>query len=212
MAITKSPLAKDFDLWKAFLESLALFKTVTKDGTTLTCTDDDDNTVLTIQNTSGSNFQFTAYAKDSATITPSVYQLSANNVNYGYKTGGGGALYMQTGQGGFITVLLTKNNQDKITIMLPGTSTGPKTVYVVTYNDVAPFTSYVLGNVGAQRTQTVLVPLLTNAQEGTVSYTPKAFWCPFSEYYERGALQFVMGGKVYLSTGFFVLEDGPLEL
>ena len=211
MSITKSPLAKDLDLWKAFLESLDIFKTVTKDGTTLTCTDDDDNTVLTI-NISSNTASFTVYAKDSATVTLA-YSVNTSNV-YGYKCGGGGMLYINTSGSTYASILVAKNNQDKVTIMLPNSVQGvpqPKNVYVVTYNDVAPFTTYQLSNVGAQRTQTVLVPLLTNAQEGTVSYTPKAFWAPFSEYYERGALQFVMGGKVYLSTGFFVLEDGPLE-
>lgn len=212
MAITKSLLAKDLDLWKAFLESLAIFKTVTKDGSTLTCTDDDDNTVLTIQITSSTAIPFTVYAKDGATVTSSP-NINTGNM-YGYKCGGGGLIYINTSSSTYISILITKNNQDKITIMLPHSQQNtpqPKNVYVVTYNDVAPFTAYQLGNVGAQRTQTVLVPLLTNAQEGTVSYTPKAFWCPFSEYYERGALQFVMGGKQYLSTGFFVLEDGPAE-
>lgn len=56
--------------------------------------------------------------------------------------------------------------------------------------------------------QTCLVPFATNAEIGTTSYTPDAFYIPMNPNYAMGIGKFVMGADTYISNGYWAIREG----
>ena len=59
--------------------------------------------------------------------------------------------------------------------------------------------------------QTCLVPFATNAEIGTTSYTPDAYYIPMNPNYAMGIGKFMMGADTYISNGYWAIRDGGAQ-
>ena len=213
---TKTYIGNNFDTLRAVLEASGLFASVTKTSPenvdTVTCTNADDETVLTIAYTASNTWTFTVPISGSDTFSR---ELTTNGANYGYRCANGVLFSFGTSSSGFggkFTALITKNNHDAVSVVLPSGSSSlsiRNTVYCLTKTDVSPVSSYSITS--TEKSQTVLSPFITNAAEGDTSYTPNAFYMQFGQYAGINlVVKFVMNGKMYLTDGYFVLSDGEV--
>ncbi len=210
MAITKTFIGMDFDLWKAFLDDSGMFSSVAKVDSggvvTLTCNDENGNAVLTISKTAAATVAFKARTTGGHEVTPASYTLSANyDTNYGYKCANGIMIGMKSNNAELFSVLIVRNNSGALTFVLPNSTASRTSFYCVTYEDTYPVHSYVIGNNNSNQTQ--IVSFVTNAPAGTISYTPDAFYIPFREYAGGGYAKFTMNGKMYMTDGYWAVRD-----
>lgn len=206
MAITKTYLNNDLDGIVSFLTSTGLFGAVSLDGSTVTCKDADNVTLLTIEreNDASSDYTWTLTAHISGNHTcAKTYQMM--KCAYGYNCTNGAMLSFTSGSA-FLSVLLSKTNQDRLAVILPKSLSYTTTFYCIAYSDTYPVVEYAVSPSAAE--QTVLSPFITNAPAGTTSYTPDAFYMPFGAYVGRGYAKFVMNGKMYMTDGKWVIADG----
>ena len=59
----------------------------------------------------------------------------------------------------------------------------------------------------SEKNQTQLVQFNTTPPEGTISYTPKAYYMPASQVYDIYFGKFFANGKWYLTNGYWAIED-----
>lgn len=207
MAITKTYLGGDLAELQSFLAGIGIFKSVTVSDNLLTCTDDNDITVLTISKDATYTWTFTVFLSGEHTYEK---QYSSHGLNYGYKCTHGAMLVLNyNSQQNQYSVLITKNQQGEPVFVIPDAYSTRNKVCCLSYYDMYPVSTYTLSPSTAG--QTVLSPFITNADAGNVSYTPDAFYMPFGEYVGRGYAKFVMNGKMYLTDGYWVLLDGGDE-
>lgn len=210
MAITKTYIGMDFDSWKAFLDDSGMFSSVTKVDSggvvTLTCNDENGNSVLTISKTAVATVAFKAFTTGGHEVTPASYNLSAgSDTNYGYKCANGIMIGMKSSNSELFSVLITRNNSGALTFVLPNLTASRTSFYCVTYEDTYPVHSYVIGNNSSNQTQ--IVSFVTNAGLDTLSYTPDAFFMPFSQYYTLGYGRLTLGNVDYLTDGYWAIKE-----
>lgn len=205
MAITKTYINNDLDLIVSFLTSTGLFGSVTKSENTVTCKDGSNITLLTIDRandiSSDYTWTLTAYIAGNNSVYRT-YQMI--KLAYGYNCTNGAILSFASGSS-FISVVLSMTNRNSLAIILPEGASEPTTFYSIAYNDSFPVVEYEVSPSVSE--QTVLSPFITNAPSGVASYTPNAFYIPFGEYVGRGYARFNMGGKEYVSDGYFAISD-----
>lgn len=209
MAITKTYINGDFSVFGSFLESSGLFNSVVVSGSTITCKDADENTLLTFSNAS-QTMTITAYASASASkYVQYNYGTSSTQVTieYGYACTNGVMLKFG-GMNYKACVMITKtNNGEIVTIMSNSASTNPYTVvWCVAWGDVAPFSNFTF--TAHERNQTVIAPFATCADIGDVSYTDKAGYMPFGQYYNSGYGTLNIDGVEWLTNGYWAIKDG----
>lgn len=211
MAITKTYINGDFSVFGSFLESSGLFDSVVVSGSTITCKDADNNTLLTFS-VASSTITITAYA--SASVSKSVqYNYGAGYVGrvvieYGYACANGVMLKF-SGENANACVLITKtNNGEIVTIMSSSTSDASAytTIWCIAWGDVAPFSNFTF--TAHERNQTVIAPFATCADIGDVSYTDKAGYMPFGQYYNSGYGTLNIDGVEWLTNGYWAIKDG----
>lgn len=210
MAITKTYLGNDLSAIRQFLSDTGLFGAVTLDGSTVTCKDADNVTLLTIEreNDMSSDYTWTLTAHISGNHTcEKTYPML--KCAYGYNCSNGAMLSFTSGSA-FLSVLLSKTNQDRLAVILPKSLDYNTTFYGIAYSDTYPVVEYKVSPSAAG--QTVLSPFITNAPAGATSYTPDAFYMPFGAYVGRGYAKFTMNGKMYMTDGNWVISDGQVSI
>lgn len=114
-----------------------------------------------------------------------------------------------------VPIRIVKTNNGKLAFVVWGASSIYPTPSVnlsgyfqdqdcMTYEDVTPFSTYTFAN--RYDTHYVVVPLLTNSQVETISYTDKSGFLPYST--QDGIIKVIsINGKKYLTDSFFAIED-----
>ena len=112
-----------------------------------------------------------------------------------------------------ICALLAKTNNNVTACIIGGSSLSGSSgrsslsgVYSFAYGDDTTISSKRTFN-PVMSTQTCLVPFRTDANAGSTSYTPKAFYMPEAQYYSSGMGTFTAGGKTYLTNGYWAIVD-----
>ena len=212
MAITKTYINGDFSVFGSFLESSGLFDSVERNGSSITCKDADENTLLTFSSAS-QTMTITAYANASASkYVQYNYGSSSQQVTieYGYACTNGVMLKF-SGRNYNACVMITKtNNGEIVTVMSNSEITNPYTVvWCVAWGDVAPLANFTF--TANERNQTVIAPFATCADIGDVSYTDKAGYMPFGQYYNSGYGTLNIDGVEWLTNGYWAIKDGAAE-
>lgn len=203
MAISKTYLGGDLSSVSSFLDSTDLFSSVEFANGTITCKNNDDTTVLTITKPDNYTFTFTVSLTGSHTWEKT---YESHGLNYGYKCANGAFLVLNyLSQENKYSVMITKNNDGKVSFVFPDSYSNRTYVCCLTYSDTFPVTYYTVAQSVAE--QTVLSPFITNAPAGATSYTPGAFYIPFGEYVGRGYAKFTMNGKMYMTDGYWAVRD-----
>ncbi len=206
MAITKTYLNNDLGEIVSFLTSTGLFGSVTESDNTITCKDGSNITLMTIEReddiSTDYTWTLTAYIAGNNSVSRTYTMMK---FAYGYNCTNGAILSFTSGPSAFLSVILSKTNRNSVGIVLPKSSSYKTTFYSVAYTDSAPISEFVVSPSTAE--QTVLSPFITNAPTGVSSYMPNAYYIPFGEYVGRGYARFNMGGKEYVSDGYFAISD-----
>lgn len=209
MAISKTYIGGDFSVFGSFLEDSGLFDSVVVSGSTITCKDADENTLLTFSRAS-QTMTITAYASASASkYVQYNYGTSSTQVtiSYGYACANGVMLQF-SGMNYKACVMIAKtNNGEIVTVMSNSESVNSYTVvWCVAWGDVAPFTNFTF--TAHERNQTVIAPFASCANIGDVSYTDKAGYIPYGQYYNSGYGTLSIGEDTWLTNGYWCIKDG----
>lgn len=203
MAISRMYIGSDMQALTNFLTSTGLFNSVILDNSIITCKDISNNVLLTITATQSFKWAVTAYV-DSEHYH--MHEYESTYVTYGYNCENGAFIvFSQTGNTD-ISVVLSKTNNNKVAVVMPDSYSNRNVLYSVAFGDTYPIRSYTISPSVSE--QTMLSPFITNAATGISSYTPNAFYIPFGEYVGRGYAKFIMGGKYYMTDGYFAVYDG----
>lgn len=208
MAITKESInSQDISVLAAWMLTHLVpdyFAAVTLEDSTITCTDADGNTLLTISGTS--------------TIVLNAYK-SASNVFTVSRAGVGACDYCTAcANGAFIVwrqatagnpmqqaLLITKTNNDKTALVFSGAANYAGNVYCVAWGDAMPNNVRAYTPLTANQTQ--LVPFCTDTALGDVSYTPNAFYMPIGQYFTAGFGALTIDGVTYMTNGYWAIKD-----
>ena len=63
----------------------------------------------------------------------------------------------------------------------------------------------------ASGNQTITTPFITNSDDGSSSFTPKAFYMPMCQNYGMGVGKFILDGKTYITNGYWAIDTEPDE-
>ena len=138
MAITKTYLGGDPAAVQAFLSSTGMFDTVTRSDNVITCKNADSVTVLTITKADAYTWTFTVSLTGSHSWEKT---YDSHGLNYGYKCGKGAFLVLNyNAQDNLYSILITKNNDDKVSFVFPDSYENRNRVYSLTYADTYPVT------------------------------------------------------------------------
>lgn len=110
-------------------------------------------------------------------------------------------------------LLITKTNNSRIASIFTQNRESATTSYLYTkLNHVAIGDSTTIATTTTfapeSGQQTCLVPFATNAEIGTTSYTPDAFYIPMNPNYAMGIGKFLMGADTYISNGYWAIREG----
>ena len=123
--------------------------------------------------------------------------------------------YNSDGSGQRVTfgILITKTNNGKVAIIF---SSGERAMRSTNYLYLN-LRHVAIGDTTATSTtttftpesalQSVLIPFITNAKFGDVSYTPDAFYMPVHSAYGVGISKFVLGGDIFITNGYWAVRD-----
>lgn len=115
-----------------------------------------------------------------------------------------------------VSILITKNNNGEVAAVFNYYSSSRYREMVHTYNvHVCAVGDYggsaadirTLNFNNSEKNQTQLVQFNTTPPEGTISYTPKAFYMPCSQVHDIYFGKFFANGKWYLTNGYWAIED-----
>ena len=187
---------------------------VAASSTTLNCYDSDDNTVLNI-NIGANQYSdiITAYASETVSTSLSNGE-GISKITYAATCSRGCLLTFSSGSNGRMEVLITKSNNNITTVVFSkGITTNNGQLYgmyCVAWGDINPISSLSVTPITTAQ-QTQIVPFLSNAPYGTISYTPDAFYIPVGQYYGMGIGQLTLNGNIYLTNGYWAIKDGAVS-
>jgi hypothetical protein len=111
--------------------------------------------------------------------------------------------------GNACSIIITKTSNDETAVILSSSGTTESRLYTsvrsVTRSDALPAQALTFTPVSGGQTQ--LVSFTTESATGVVSYTPNAFYIPKGEVYGIGFGKFEMGGKAYMTNGYWAILD-----
>ena len=182
---------------------------VATSSTNIECYDSDGNTILIIHPATGN--AITVYASETTSISLSNSE-AINKITYAAACSHGCLLTFASGSNGRMEVLITKSNNNITTIVFrKGLDGGQLSgFYCVAWGDIDPI-SYLSVTPITTAQQTQIVPFVSNAPYGTISYTPDAFYIPVGQYYNMGIGQMTLNGNIYLTNGYWAIKDGAVS-
>jgi hypothetical protein len=215
MAISKAYINGSASALAEFLESSGLFGSVTYSGSTVTCKDDNENTVCIISDVGGSltSTSITVYydGGESSASGGNTWSQNYTHISYAYKCANGVIIQIANGSDTEIAcILLTKTNRGKIcTVFSYQSSTDASrytTFHCISFDDVAPISTITLA--ANQKNQTSVTSFLSNNDLNASSYTPDAGFVLFGQNYTMGYGSLTMGGEIWLTNGYWAVRDG----
>lgn len=211
MAISSTYIGGDTNTLKSFLEDSGLFDSVTISGDVITIADADSNTLATFDGSNG--LTLTAYSD--ATHSASRAWSGANyGARIGYKCANGVLILVSGLSSGYYGywahILISKTNNNKVAFVFSSNDTAAgdsnfKNFYSVAWGDSASISSRTM--TPNDSTQTQLVPFLTTADVGDASYTPKAFFLLYGQFYSMGYGKLNIENVTYLTNGYWAIKD-----
>lgn len=216
MAITKTYINDDFSIFEQFLTASGLFDSVEHEARTVTCKDADENTLLSFA-VASNTMTITAYASDSDNKAVQYPYGSTSHqmlLTYGYACTNGVMLQFK-GQNYEACCLIARTNNGDIVIIMSDSSSVTQrkqftdSIWCVAWGDVAPFSNFTF--TAHERNQTVIAPFATCSDIGDVSYTDKAGYMPFGQYYNSGYGTLNIDGVEWLTNGYWAIKDGAAE-
>lgn len=208
--IKKQYIGSTAEALHAYLKGLTdYFSEVQLDSNTITCKDNDGNTVFQISVASNGevnkNF-YTALSSISDTTT-SLDKLELigwqckNGVFLDIHYTSGGKPSQQYG------ILITKNNHGKLLFVASCYRTTPfyKNLYIISWDDDMPLDQK-LNFEQVVSTQTMFCPFTSKAKYGETSYTPNAFYMPVWQGY-TGFGEFIAEGVRFWTNGYWAIRD-----
>lgn len=206
MAITKDYLnTSDLGTLAAWMQANLVpdyFAAVTFGNNTLTCADGEGNTLLTISAISG---VVTAYK--SASITVTLTSAIPAPFTYACTCANGAIIESVSGQN-HGCMLITKTNNGATAIVFSAGTSGTvcrSGIKSVAWGDGQAENTRAFYTSTEEQTQ--IVPFLTDAAFGAVSYTPNAFYIPVGQYYNAGIGVLTISGVNYLTNGYWAIKD-----
>ena len=207
----------DFADWLSENACPDIFKSVTYDGetTTMTATDADDHTVLTIKHGSGGFFRAYSssgvYTGFALTAFPNAQN---NNIEIsGCKNGIIVTAPVTNSSGGrTLPFLISKTNLEKVAVIFPSSlnSTGANNfkqgIAHVAWgdSDTVKTTTTITPEAG---NQTVMCVWGTDAEDGVASYTPNAFWMPAHSAYTGALGKFILNETdTFITNGYWAVK------
>ena len=219
MGIVRAELSSISELatWLNANACPSIFKTVSYDigESTLTATDADDHTVVTIKNGSGGGL--TAYTSQNNSVNLSFSSIPNTSGTTISVIGCDNGLILETfvvsSSKRFFPFMFTKTNNGKVAVIFPSSFNSTDNVnYKTGLNHVAwgDADSFVTTTsfYPESGNQTCLTTWITNAAPGATSYTPNAFYMPAHSAYPSGMCKFSIDGddSVYVTNGYWAVK------
>lgn len=195
MAITRTYINGDMTVLQTAIQSLGFFASVTLSDNTITCKDENENTVFTIGSSAAS-----IYADATHSIT-----TSFNTITNAYVTSKGIFINNNSDK----PVIIAKTNNNKIGGAI---RTGSElwTYSVCAWDDALPLTqtfNFMENSDDVSPQQTIFCPVPTHNQFGETSIFDGVFATPWNEYRYMGVFTDKTSGKQYVSNGYIVLME-----
>lgn len=223
MAITKTTFnTKTYDVLASWMQTNLVpgyFAAVTYDSSTntVTCKNEDADTVLTIATASNNYVAITFYINSSAYVSRS-YQYF-QTIDAVYASANGIILHFKYEYGGIygLDILLTQTNNGDVAIVFPddGSMTAGResslysNLRCIAWGDDTTGANFSF--VPSNANQTQIVPFISNPPYGTVSYMQNAYYVIYGQYYGIGLGTIIIDGMIYLTNGYWAIKDGPLS-
>lgn len=141
--------------------------------------------------------------KSANTATAGTYTIS--------KCNGGIMVIAGSESSNEMSLILTKTNND-VTAVIVGSGTSNRanaltqSIIAAAWGDAEDATKTRTFYPSAQN-QTQFVSFTTYAKPDTTSYTPNAFYLPDGQYYSLEYGKFIVNGKLYITNGYWAIED-----
>lgn len=216
MAITRySTDGGDLTKIKAAIDASGLFGATSIDNKTLTINDGDDNAVIKI--TVDGYLSYT----DSVTVAiknangwVTYATFNGGEPDYVWTTATSVLIELRGSSNRHQPIILTKTNNDKYAVIANNSNVYTETnnMLAVSESDTSASTSSLNEFNFSQTTRTysVMVPATTETGGSTASYTPGAFYMPFTSITPGELVRVVLNGKVYLTDGIWAVLDEDL--
>ena len=171
---------------------------------TLTAKDLNNRTVFTL-NSTGINIYKSASVYDSMSFS------TESSGDYTIVKCGGGILIMTSGTHTNVAhIIITKTNDGTVAVIAGGASARAnaltQNIRAAAWGDAEDATKTLTFTPSAQN-QTRLIEFMTYAAPDTVRYTPTAFYMPVGENYDVSYGKFTVDGRVYITNGYWAIED-----
>lgn len=225
MAITKKYINADQTKLKTFLEDSGFFGSVTVDSSNssfLDLYDDDDNLLCKL-----SPQQCILYWDDNASNHLDILLASGINtgVDYAYSCSNGIMLTSHRQSSYHSYVMITKTNLDKVAFIasFSGSTATSKnhvtSVFALAYGDDGTLAMPTQADNTYKptvitpliRNQSQLVPFVTYAEDGVISYTPNAGFFVYGQNYGSGDGsndgKILINGDLYITNGYWAIKD-----
>lgn len=214
MAIIKTHLnTSDLSILRGWMNQYLVpnyFESIIISSGVINCYDADGHTVLTIGPWSSDNFVKVYY--DTENYSYFSNNIGMTSVTYASSCSHGCLLSFGNSGSGHMEILITKTNNNITSIVVSKGSTGLdlNSMYCIAWGDVQPISSLSVTPIKTAQ-QTQIVPFVSNAPYGTISYTPDAFYIPVGQYYNMGIGQMTLNGNIYLTNGYWAIKDGAVS-
>ena len=221
MSITRAKVTTAAELATWMQENAVpnIFKSVTIDNNQhITATDDDDNVCLYIKNGYGGHFR--VYSGESSYVSIGMEFIVARSTAsdiIGCDNGfmlSGKVEDSNLNQKNF-AFLCAKTNGGKPAIIFQsdlsrsGASVYTQTLHHIAFGDTTSTTLFTTTTFTPEAgQQTSFATFFTNANVGTASYTPNAYYMPGSQIYGSGMGKFIIGADTYITNGYWCIKDG----
>lgn len=216
MAIPRIAINNINDL-KSVLDDLVpdFFASVTLDDNTITCKDEDDNTIFSV-NVSSNNTVWapTAYRSESSYLAPTGGQ-NIGAIKYCYKMGSNGAILFYDGGSNFRdAIAIAKAQNGKTAFVIPAISSNignrHATFFSACWGDDTAYTTshtFVNANTPDVGNHCLLVPVPLFGSYDEPNYIPKVFALLVSQQNMRGVIQEVTSENgTFVTNGFVAMK------
>ena len=209
MAITRYGVDSDLTAIKAALDASGLFGAISVDENVLTINDGDDNAAIRL--TRVADRSWTVSIKLATGSFHDYTTMTGVGIDYVWITATSAVLDLRDSSN-HLPVILTTTSLNKYAVVSNGNNGFQENANIkaVSGSDTDASSLNVFSFTRATRTFTTMVPFPTETGNGDASYTPGAFYMPFSSVAAGDYTRVVLNGKVYLTDGYWAVLDEDL--
>lgn len=187
------------------------FASVSYSTNTIDCKDSEDHIVFSFSSAQ-------LFFRKSGSATETISGGTAPSASYPASVGkcANGILIFIDRDNPGISILITKTNNGEVAAVFTyysgsnyRKSVHTENLHVCAVGDYGGSAADIrtLSFYTSDKNQTQLVQFNTTPPEGTISYTPKAYYMPSSQVYDIYFGKFFANGKWYLTNGYWAIED-----